>query len=249
MCKPGRPGIVGDVSVTYPRQRRVWIYPERPAAVIRQLLTDVFVVVWVYLWIRAAIWMHGLVGMLASPGEHVERLAGSLAVNLDSASKAIDRIPLVGSGVTAPLARAAGTAQTIADAARQQQQWAHDAAYTVPALLLVIPLGVVLLVWLPLRIRRTRRTAACARMRDTDGGLDLLALRALARQAVTRLGGAGSDVAARWRHGDPAVIDALAALELHRAGLHPPPARPEPYAYPAKPAHDLPTPADPWSAG
>ncbi|MET3425261.1 hypothetical protein BJ973_004473 [Actinoplanes tereljensis] len=217
------------------------IYPERPAAVLRQVAGDLVTVVWVYLWIRAAVWLHGLVDMLATPGAQLERLAGSLAVNLDAAGKAIGHVPLIGGDVTAPLTRAAGTAQSIAEAGRQQQQWAHDAAYTLPTLLLVVPLGLVLFVWLPLRIRRIRRTAASVEMRGSDAGLDLLALRALARQSVTRLARTHPDVAAGWRLGDPAAIEGLAALELRRVGLRPP--TPRPIAY------DLPTPVDPWSAG
>lgn len=198
-----------------------WIYPERPAAVARQVLADLCVGGWTTLWIRAAVWLHDLVDRLATPGEQLERLADSLSVNLDATSRAIGGVPLVGDSVAGPLERAAGSAHTIAGAARQQQDWAHSSASTAALILVVVPLGLVLFVWLPRRVRRSRRIAVCAELRTTAAGLDLLAARAMARQPLTRLARGYPDLASGWRRGDPSAVATLAAWELRAAGLRP----------------------------
>jgi hypothetical protein len=234
------------LAVSDKRERQVWIYPERLPAVLRQLAADLVVLAWVLLWIRIAVWAHDLIEMLAAPGRQVERLAGTLSVNLDAAARAIDGIPLIGDGVTGPLGRAAGTAQTIADAGRQQQEWVHSSAYLVPAVLLIIPLGIVLLWWLPRRIRRIRATGVTARMRRSAAGLDALALRALAGRPLAAIEAAGPDIAEAWRRGDPGALAALSFLELRRAGLKAPRM---PRDAPVAACDDLPTPADPWSVG
>ena len=235
------------MGVSENRERRMWIYPERPAAVLRQLIGDIVVIAWVVLWIRIAVWAHDLMGMLAEPGRQVERLAGTLSVNLDAAGRAIDRIPLIGDEATAPLVRAADAAQAIADAGRQQQQWVHQSSYLLPMVLLIVPIGIVVFGWLPRRIRRIRVIAVTARMRRSAAGLDALALRALARQPMAAIEAAGPDIAQAWRLGDPGALAALAVLELRRVGLKAPRTVAGVDAgTPAHPVEDLPTPADPW---
>lgn len=195
------------------------IYPERPAAILRQAAADLFAAAWVYAWIRIAVWAHHVVEMLAAPGVQVERLADDLAGNLRGAGEAIGGVPLIGDQVTGPLVRAADAARSIAEAGREQQQWVHEAAYTIPLLLLILPLGLVLLGWLPRRVRRVRRTRAVAGLRATADGLDLLALRALATRPVAEIAAAGPGIAEGWRRGDARAVATLAALELRRAGL------------------------------
>ena len=247
MCFPAAHDRVLGVPVN--RERRLWIYPERPMAVVRQLVGDLVVLAWVALWIRIAVWVHDLIDMLAAPGRQVERLAGTLATNLDAAGQAIDKIPLVGDEVTGPLVRAADTAQTIADAGRQQQEWVHQSSYLLPMVLLIIPLGIVLAGWLPRRIRRIGVTSATARMRSSAAGLDALALRALATQPIAAVEAAGPDIAEAWRRGEPGAVAALAFLELRRVGLKAPRAAAGAVAGPAHTVEHLPTPADPWAAG
>jgi hypothetical protein len=87
--------------------------------------------------------------------------------------------------------------------------------------LLVFPLGLVLLVWLPLRVRFIRRAGAAAALRASPAGRDLLALRALAKQPLPELTRIHPDVAEAWRRGDDSTVDALAALELRSLGLRP----------------------------
>jgi len=56
-------------------------------------------------------------------------------------------------------------------------------------------------------------------MRSSAAGTDLLALRALATQPLTRLVAIDPDIAAAWRRGDADAINRLAKLELAAEGL------------------------------
>jgi hypothetical protein len=85
--------------------------------------------------------------------------------------------------------------------------------------LLALALSVVLLWWLPRRLGWIARASAAARIRTGPAGKDLLALRALATQPLTRLAALDPDIAAAWRRGDADAVDRLARLELGAVGL------------------------------
>ncbi|AVT40781.1 hypothetical protein [Plantactinospora sp. BB1] len=201
------------------------IYADRFPTAARQLLTDLLVVAWIYLWIRAAMWLHDLVQKLAVPGQKLEGAGGGLADNLADAGGKIGRVPVVGDELTSPFEKAAGAARAMADAGREQQELVGELALALALALLVFPLGVVLLGWLPLRVRWMRRAGAARALRSAPAGRDLLALRALANQPIRRLTRIDPDVAQAWRRGDPAAVEALAALELRALGLRATPVR------------------------
>ncbi|MEE3918141.1 hypothetical protein V2I01_04445 [Micromonospora sp. BRA006-A] len=50
----------------------VKIYADRFPTAVRQFLTDLLVVVWVYAAIRFALWLHDVVEKLAVPGQKLE---------------------------------------------------------------------------------------------------------------------------------------------------------------------------------
>ncbi|MBQ0896424.1 hypothetical protein KBX37_25590 [Micromonospora sp. U56] len=195
------------------------IYADRFPVALRQLLTDLLVVVWVYAAIRFALWVHDLVQKLAVPGQKLEGAGGGLADNLADAGGKVGRVPLVGDELTAPFERAAEAARAVADAGRDQQELVGQLALALAIAVLVFPLALVLLGWLPLRVRWMRRAAAAKALATAPAGRDLLALRALAGQPLGKLTRIDPDVAEAWRRGDDATVDALAALELRRLGL------------------------------
>jgi hypothetical protein len=197
----------------------VKIYADRPAAALRQVLTDLLVVVWVWFWVWAALRLHDLVEKLAVPGQKLENAGGGIADNLADAGNRINSVPAVGDALASPFEKAAEAARSVAEAGRDQQELVGDLALALALALLVFPLGLVLLVWLPLRVRWIRRAGAAAALRTAPAGRDLLALRALATQPLRRLAALGPDVAESWRRGDDSTVDALAALELRRLGL------------------------------
>jgi len=86
-----------------------------------------------------------------------------------------------------------------------------------------VPIVLVVFVWAVLRGRFIRRATAAQRFIDEAADLDLFALRAMARQPMSRLARVCDDPAGAWRRRDPETIRALAVLELRDSGLRPPP--------------------------
>ena len=197
----------------------VKFYADRMPTAIRQLLTDIFIVIWVYAWIRAGLWVHDMVLKLGVPGQRLEGAGTSLADNLAEAGGKVGRVPLVGDQLTKPFNGAADAARSVADAGRQTQDVVGDVALTVALVSVAVPLALVLFLWLPLRLRWIRRAGVASRVRDEPAGRDLLALRALATRPLNQLSKLGPDIAQSWRNGDAAAVDALAALELKDLGL------------------------------
>ena len=200
------------------------IYADRPRVALRQLLADLLVVAWVYVAVRGALWLHDLVAQLAVPGRKLEEAGGGLAGNFAEVGGKVGRVPLVGDELTSPFERAAQAAQSVADAGADQQALVGRLALALTVAVLIFPLGIVLFGWLPLRLRWIRRAGAARALRAAPAGRDLLALRALTNQPLRRLTRIDPDVAQAWRRGDPATVEALAALELRALGLRAAPA-------------------------
>ena len=195
------------------------LYADRVPAAVRQLLTDILVVLWVYAWVRAGLWVNDMVEKLGVPGQKLQEAGTGIAGNLGDIGGKVGRVPLVGDDLTAPFNSAADAAKSIAEAGRQQQDIVDTLALVVALIAVAVPLALVLFGWLPLRLRWMRRAAVASAVRDQPAGRDLLALRALAGQPLNRLAKLGPDIAQSWRNGDAEAVDALAELELRRLGL------------------------------
>jgi len=197
----------------------VKLYAERVPTAIRQLLTDIVVVIWTYLWIRAGFWVHDMVEKLAVPGQRLQTAGGGIADNLADAGGKVNRVPLVGDELVKPFNGAASAARAIAEAGRQQQQIVHQMSVVLAIVAVAVPLALVVFLWLPLRLRWMRRAGVASVVRAEPAGRDLLALRALASRPLNELTRLGPDIAQSWRNGDAEAVDALAELELKRLGL------------------------------
>ncbi|MEV4844105.1 hypothetical protein AB0K20_12925 [Micromonospora matsumotoense] len=195
------------------------VYADRLPVLLRQVVTDLLVVAWVYGAIRFAMWLYDLVEKLAVPGQKLEGAGGGLADNLAEAGGKVGQLPLVGDELTGPFAKAADAARAMAEVGRDEQELVGQLAWALSIAVLVFPLGLVLFGWLPLRLRWMRRAASAKALAAGPAGRDLLALRALTSQPLRRLTRIDPDVAQAWRRGDDATVDALAALELRRLGL------------------------------
>ena len=120
---------------------------------------------------------------------------------------------------------ARGAAEQVAAAGSAQVEAAHALAFWLGLAVGAIPVLIALGLYLPGRSRFVREATAAARLLDSGGDtstghhLDLLALRAMARQPLHRLARVSADPLAAWRSGDPDVIRELAALELGENGL------------------------------
>ncbi|MEU7905212.1 hypothetical protein [Actinoplanes sp. NPDC049118] len=197
------------------------MYADRLPTAVRQLLTDLLVVFWVYAWIRAGIWVNDTVEKLGVPGQKLQEAGTGIAGNLGDISSKVGRVPVVGDDLTTPFTRAADAANSLAEAGRQQQEMVDNLALAISLLIVAAPLALVLFVWLPLRLRWMRRAGVASKVRDEPAGQDLLALRALATRPLNELTKLGPDIAQSWRNGDAAAVQALAALELRDMGLKP----------------------------
>ncbi|MET9497281.1 hypothetical protein [Streptomyces sp. NPDC006552] len=176
-------------------------YAHRPGRRARQIIGDGAALLWIALWAGTAVTAHRLV-LAARPAPH-ER-AG---------------LPLLGPRMTGTLHDAGGR---LADAAPAGPAPVQSLAVLVAVALFAVPVGLLCALWLPRRLRWTRQAAAARELAATEDGRELLALRALVRplDELARFTDAGPGrLAEGWREADPAVLDALADVELRRLGL------------------------------
>jgi hypothetical protein len=195
------------------------LYADTPTRREWQLATDVLVVAWLAFWIWLATKLFGLVLKLGVPGQKLAGAGDGMADGLSDAGSKVHRVPVAGDSLAGPFTKAADAARTLADAGRDEQHTIRQLAWVFALLLLAVPVAVVLLGWLPRRVRWIRRASSAAAWRGGGAGRDLLALRALATQPLRRLSTVDDDPVAAWRRGDPDALAPLADLELKRLGL------------------------------
>jgi hypothetical protein len=197
----------------------VRLYARSPVLRGRQVLADVGLLAWSLLWVLVARTVHGAVLTLAEPGRAVEDLGSSVADSMSSAAEAARGVPLVGDELSAPF-DALGEAGGSVGGAGQAAQDAVDTLATVLAVVLVVlPVGWLLLRWLPWRLGWLREARAAERLLDGTPDLELLAARAIATAPLPALVALPAGTGAAWRAGDPDATRSLAALELARLGV------------------------------
>ncbi|AQT76109.1 MULTISPECIES: hypothetical protein [Streptomyces] len=199
------------------------LYAQTPARRNRQILADLIALLLIAAAVRFALAVHDAIMMLAEPGRKVENSGDSLAAALDDAGETASRVPLVGDLLKTPFRSAADAGSGLADAGQSLQDIVGQVAFLAALGLIVVPVAVVLLIWLPLRLRWIRRSATLLRLRDAPGGADLLALRALTGPPGELAGvpAPPGGLADAWRRGDQQVISTLSEIALRRAGLRP----------------------------
>jgi hypothetical protein len=196
-------------------------YAETPTRRSRQIAADVVAALALLccLWIGSSV--HDLTDNLAAPGRSLEAGGASLAQRMTDAGNAVSDAPFIGDSLRQPFDQASSAGRSIEQAGAKQQQVVHTLALTLGWVTGGVPGLAVLALWLPKRLRFARRAAHAQRLVGGGAGLDVFALRALARQPIAELSRLSSDPAAGWRNRDPAMIEALAALELRHLGLRP----------------------------
>ncbi|SDE52185.1 hypothetical protein SAMN05660485_00942 [Blastococcus fimeti] len=199
------------------------LYAQHPALRLRQFAADVGLLVWIVGWVLAARAAHGAVLLLAGPGKAVEDLGRSVAGSMDSAAGVAEDVPLVGDELATPFDALAQASGSVRGAGQSAQDAVDTLAGILAVALVVLPVGWLLLRWLPWRTRWVREATAAQRvLAGTPAGgpdLELLAARALATAPLPRLAALPPGTGAAWRAGDPAAVRSLAALELDRLGL------------------------------
>ena len=185
----------------------------------RQIIADVFVVLWGVAWWVAGRFTDGVIRAVAEPSRQAARLAEDLRRQTADAANQAAGIPLVGDGLRQPLDGMAGTLNDLGQTAAGQVAAIEQTAAVAGALAFVIPVALMLVIWLPRRLAFARRAGEVAALVETADGTDLLALRALANRPIEELRSIGTDPVASWRAGDPGAMTALAELELISAGV------------------------------
>ena len=200
------------------------MYADHPNRRSRQILADLLGVMWCVGALLVARAIYSVVEFLGRPGRALEDAGAGMSGNLLSASDRLEDVPLVGESVAAPFDSAAGAAGRLADAGTAIQDTARLTAIVVALVFFAFAFAAAAIVWLLPRLLWVRRAREARRIRATAGGVELLAVRALARRRLPQLAQLGDDIVPKWRRGEPAALHTLAALELRRLGLGPPPA-------------------------
>ena len=186
----------------------------------RQQALDLVVLVVVYAFLRLGQSVHATVLRLREPGVQLQRAGNDLAGGLGSAADRVDGAPVIGDRLRDPFDAAAGASRALAQAGVAGQDAVTALAVVLGLLVALLPVAVLLARWLPHRLAYARAAGAAERLR---GDVELLALRAAATAPLHRLAALGPEPVGRWRRGEPGAAEELAALELTRLGLVPPP--------------------------
>jgi hypothetical protein len=198
------------------------IYADHFSRRSRQIFADLMGVIWCVAALLVARGIYSLVELLGRPGTALKDAGNGMSGNLLNASDQLQDVPLVGDSVAAPFDSAAGAAGRLADAGDAIEDTARLIAIFVALVFVAFAFMAAAVVWLLPRLYWVRRAREARRISETTGGVELLAVRALARRRLPQLAELGDDVVAAWRRGEPAALRSLAALELRRLGLGPP---------------------------
>jgi hypothetical protein len=187
-----------------------------------QLVGDLMLVGWIWLCVQLGQVVFRITNALGAPGRKAAEAGDGLAGDLRRMSEPIGKVPVVGDELRSPVDGAAGAAGKLAEAGRDQAHAVEQLAYVLAGVTIGLPVLFALLIWLPGRIRFSRRATAAQKFIDNAADLDLFALRAMANQPMHRLAKISDDPVAAWRDGDTEVIGRLADLELRSTGLRAP---------------------------
>jgi hypothetical protein len=195
------------------------LYAQHPVLRLRQVGADVGMLAWVVIWVLVARAVHAAVLVLAEPGRAVEDLGRSVAGNMNSAADAAEGVPLVGDELAAPFGSLADASGAVSGAGRSAQDAVDTLATVLAVVLVLLPVGWLLLRWLPARLRYAREAGAARRLLAGTPDLEILAARALATAPLPQLAALPAGTGAAWRAGEPSAVRALAGLEVGRLGL------------------------------
>jgi hypothetical protein len=206
----------------------VKLYSDVPGQRFGQLLGDLLLIGWIAVCIALGLTVYRITTALGGPGRTASDAGDGLAEDLRRMSEPVGRVPAVGDQLRAPIDGAAGAAAKLAQAGRDQAHAVEQLAVLLAGVAIGLPVLFAVLIWLPRRIRFSRRATAAQRFIDSAADLDLFALRAMANQPMQRLARITDDPVAAWRAGNPTVVARLADLELRSCGLRAPARRPAP---------------------
>jgi hypothetical protein len=214
-----RPPYARVVRATCGHVDRVRLYASSPALRGRQLLADAGLLMWLVLWVALARLARDAVLVLAGPGRAVADLGSAVADSMGSAAETARDVPVVGEDLSAPFDALGEAGGSVRGAGQAAQDAVGTLAAVLAVVLVVLPVGWLLLRWLPWRLGWLRDATAAERMLAGTPDLELLAARAAATAPLPALAALPAGTGAAWRAGEHGATRALAALELRRLGL------------------------------
>lgn len=195
------------------------LYADTPSRRVAQLLADLLTVAWVAGWVFLGKLVHEMVSALAVPGEKMDDAGTSLSAKLLEAAARVDDLPLVKDGIAAPFEGAAKAADQLRAAGEAQVEAVATIAIWLAVGVVVVPVLMWLMVYVPLRWRFIRAATSTQRFLEAGTAADLVALRAMSTQPLHKLITISDDPVRAWREGDADVVAKLAELELRSVGL------------------------------
>jgi hypothetical protein len=197
----------------------VKLYSDVGAQRFGQVFGDLLLLGWIAFCTALGLTVFKITNALGYPGRKAAEAGDGLAGDLQNMSGPVGKVPLVGDQLRSPIDGAAKAAAKLAEAGREQAHAVEQLAYLLAGVTIGLPVLFALLIWLPRRIRFSRRASAARKFIDDAADLDLFALRAMANQPMHKLAKISADPVTAWREGDAAVITQLADLELRTTGL------------------------------
>lgn len=195
------------------------LYADTPSRRVAQLFADLLTVAWIAGWVLLGRFVHEMISALAVPGEKMDDAGTSLSAKLLEAAGKVDDLPLVKDGIAVPFEGAAKAADQLRAAGEAQVEAVSTIAIWLAVGVVVVPVLMWLMVYVPLRWRFIRTATSTQRFLEAGTGADLLALRAISTQPLHKLVKISDNPAQAWRDGDSDVVAQLAALELRSVGL------------------------------
>lgn len=197
------------------------LYAERPARLVRQIVFDAVVVGWLILWWRLGHAVNDEADKGMTGAQKLQTSASSLSGNLTDAGQRLRKVPLVGDTLQEPFDKSAGAANQISASGHQIALGIDDLGDILGYLTAAAPFLFALLAWAVVRLPYVKRATQAAKLRATEAGMDVLALRALQHRSAAELFAISTGPAAGWRSGDSDTTKALGELHLRRLGLRP----------------------------
>lgn len=195
------------------------LYADTPSRRVAQLLADLLTAAWIVGWVLLGRLVHEMVSALAVPGQKMDDAGTSLSAKLLEAAGKVSDLPLVKDGIAAPFEGAAKAADQLRAAGEAQVDAVSTLAIWLAVAVVVVPVLMWLMVYVPLRWRFIRTATSTQRFLAAGTGADLVALRAMSTQPLHKLVKISDDPVKAWRDGDTAVVTKLAELELRSVGL------------------------------
>ena len=196
------------------------IYSLHRPRLIRQIIADVASLVMIMIAFIAAGRVRAQILEYRQFGGDLISSGADIKDALSGFADQVRQTPFVGTALGDTVEESVVLPEQLVGAGEQLQQALSDFAGLAWTITALVPLLCVLIVWIPWRAAFAARSVQMAKLARSEGGLDLLAQRALAQapaDAVLRI----HPRAARTVHHDDSVRDALAALQLRSFGHRP----------------------------